>query len=104
MKPIGEHHTPKAHHKHTHLVQPPANKAHDRDTGHQDRVTTAPKQLEAEPNSGWHTSTYGSPKAPEESASEQQDMTRPEDSAAPKDVGTGVHCAQDAHAPGRDQP
>jgi hypothetical protein len=28
--------------------------------------------------------TYGSPKAPEESASEQQDITGPEDSAAQK--------------------
>jgi hypothetical protein len=43
--------TPKAHHTSTSLVQSQANKAHDRDTWPQNRVTTKAKQLEANPNS-----------------------------------------------------
>jgi hypothetical protein len=54
-----------AHPKHTtstHPVQTPAKKAHDRDTGHQNRVTTEATTRSRTQTRGWRASTYSPPR------------------------------------------
>jgi hypothetical protein len=85
----------------THLVQTPAKKARDRDTGHRNRVTTEEKtQVDLKLEDGAHRRTTRL----EKSASEVQDLTRTEESVNQRGANDSVHCAYDAHVPSSGQP